>query len=209
LLVGFFFFGSGPMALGSGQEDEADDELVMEFIRYYKPKRSIKDKIEAIYVLKGADSVAAVEALTKAFSDKEIRVRRAVIDTVGTYRNPEVIQYLLDHFILNRKERKEDRLSCAVEALGLIGDPGVAEHLLEFYDRIKSWELKKTVAVALGRVKSEKGLPTLGKPKHQIRILIHPSSSLSLLNRFRSTAFPPAKGIGTRPCFDPVSLKLP
>jgi len=137
-----------------------DDELVMEFRRFYTPSRSSREKVEAIYVLKGADTIAAVDALTRAFDDKDLLVRQAVVDTIGTFKKQECAQFLIDRFILERRVKKH-RVYCAVECLGLMGNDCAAQPLLELFERARSWEEKSTIGVALGRLKSEKCIPAL------------------------------------------------
>ena len=143
------------------QEDEGDDELVDEFLRFYNPKRSTRERIEAIYVLKGSSTIAATKALTKAFDDKEIQVVQAAVETVGTFKDPDSVQFLIDQYITNKKEKKESRITAAVECLGLMGDDRAADALLDLFKRVKSWELKQAMGTALGRLKTERCLPSL------------------------------------------------
>lgn len=148
---------------GSAAQEAFDDELVKEFKRFYTPRRSVRERIEAIYVLKGADSVEATKALIKAFEDDAIQVRQAAVETVGTYKDPESVQFLIENYILNKRlSKKEELLTGVVESLGLMGDDAAAEPFLELYRRCKGWDLKRALAVAMGRLKSERCLPVLG-----------------------------------------------
>ena len=81
--------------VNSAAQEDFDDELVKEFKRFYSPQRSVRERIEAIYVLKGADSVEATRALTNAFDDDAIQVQQAAVETIGTFKDPESVQFLL------------------------------------------------------------------------------------------------------------------
>ncbi len=143
------------------QEESMDDELVKEFLRFYTPRRSVREKIEAIYVLKGANSLEATQALVRAFDDREIQIVQVAVETIGTFRDKESVQFLIEKYITNKKEKKEHRIAAAVECLGLMGDESAAEPLLELFKRVKSWEMKRAMGIALGQLKSDRCLPSL------------------------------------------------
>ena len=154
-----------PIGLASAapQDEAMDDELVQEFLRFFHPRRTVRERIEAIYVLKKNNTVTATRALVQAFDDKDLQVRRAAIDTIGTFtRDPASVQFLIENYVINKKEKKEQRIVSAVECLGLMGDVTAADHLLELFKRAKTWDLKRCIGEALGRMKAEQGLPALG-----------------------------------------------
>ncbi len=159
-ILGLAFFVLIPGLPAAGQEDGNED--VLEFKRFYSPRRSVREKIEAIYVLKGADVREAVEALSVAFDDEEYQVRQAAIETIGTYRNPDCANWLLETYVANKREKKINRLICAAESLGYMEAVAAVEPLLELYSRNRrEWDLRKAIASALGHIKSEKGVPLL------------------------------------------------
>jgi len=198
LFILFFIFVSfTSLQLSIAQEetdDGADEELVMEFKRFYHPRRSVREKIEAVYVLKDANSLIATQALVEAFDDKAVQVRQAAVDTIGSFKtDPESVQFLIDQFLLNKRERGEQRIACAIESLGLMGNESAAEHLLELYPRVKSWDLKRCIGMSLGRLKSEKGLPVLGfmiKDKDPT-LKVVALDALALINKPDSHMSPP------------------
>lgn len=156
LLVLLFF--SGDLARGG---DEGDDELVMEFNRFYSRDRSVRERMEAIYVLKGVNTLEATRALVRAFDDDAFQVRVAAIETMGSYRDPDSITFLVEKYIANKREKKVHRLACAAEILGYMKAEAAIEPLGELFRKTRDWELKRAIAGALGGIGSEKGVPVL------------------------------------------------
>jgi len=157
LVVSLFFLYAGPVFGG----DEGDNEIVKEFKDYFKKGRSVAERIEAILVLKDVNSLAATEALTIAFDDEDFKVREAAIATISTYSDAASARYLIDSYILNKREKKHSRLACAAEALGGMGINSAVAPLGELFKRARDWELKRAIGTALGRIKSPESLPVL------------------------------------------------
>ncbi|MFH2001043.1 MAG: HEAT repeat domain-containing protein, partial [Planctomycetota bacterium] len=151
----------------AGSQDAEPDALVQEFNRFYRSQRPVQERIEAIYVLKNADPFQAVQALCKAFDDLEEKVREVVIETIGSFRDPRCVSYLVENYITNRKEKKLQRIVCAVRALGLIGDESALEPMLLLWRRMKHSDFKMAMGLALGNLKSEKALPILYELLHE------------------------------------------
>jgi hypothetical protein len=149
--------------LAPARQAAEQDELVKEFKRFYHPRRSPEEKIEAIYVLKEADPLQATEVLVRAFDEQESRVKKVVIETIGSFKDARVVLYLIEKYITNKRERKKHRIATAIECLGLIGDDRALDPMLSLYRRMKAWEVRKAMAEALGRFKSVKGLPLLAE----------------------------------------------
>lgn len=137
------------------------DELVKEFYRFYKPRRDIEEKIAAIRVLENSDPMQATQALVKAFDDPDEAVRNAAVETIGTFRDPACVAFLIENYIVNRKERKLNRILCAVKALGLIGDESAVDSMLLLWRRMKHKDFKKAIGMSLGHLKTERSLPIM------------------------------------------------
>ncbi len=142
-------------------QNEGDDELVMEFKRFYTPDRSVRERMEAIYVLKGVNTVEATGALVEAFDDDAFQVRLAAVETIGSYTDPASITFLIERYIANKREKKIHRLACAADALGLMKAEPAIEPLGLLFRKTRDWELKRAIAAALGAIGSEKGVPVL------------------------------------------------
>jgi HEAT repeat protein len=142
-------------------DEEADEELVLEFKEFYGRNRSVRERIEAVMVLNGVDSLAATMALSVVFDDEDFTVRQAAIESIGSFEGADSANFLIETFITNKREKKIFRKASAAEALGLMGVELAVPPLVEMFKKTKEWELKRSVAVALGRIRSEEGIPVL------------------------------------------------
>ncbi len=140
---------------------EGDDELVMEFKRFYSKDRSVRERIEAILVLDGVNTVEATKTLSEVFDDEDFKVRQAAIETIGSYDGPGSAQFLIETFLTNKREKNAQRKACAAETLGLMGSVAAVGPLAETFRRTKDWDLKRAIATALGGIKAEEGIPVL------------------------------------------------
>jgi len=140
---------------------DGDDELVMEFKRFYSKDRSVRERIEAILVLDGVNTLEATKVLSEVFDDDDFKVRQAAIDTIGSYDGLGSSQFLIETFLTNKREKNVRRKACAAEALGMMGASAAVVPLTETFKRTKDWELKRAIATALGGIKAEEGIPVL------------------------------------------------
>ena len=101
--------------LAPARQAAEQDELVKEFKHFYHPKRSPEEKIEAIYVLKEADPLQATKVLVKAFDEQESRVKKVVVETIGSFKDARVVLFLIEKYITNKRERKKHRIATAIE----------------------------------------------------------------------------------------------
>jgi len=160
----FLFFGgllsaAEPPPLSTAQE--GDDELVMEFKRFYSKDRSVRERIEAILVLDGVNTLEATKVLSEVFDDDDFKVRQAAIDTIGSYDGLGSSQFLIETFLTNKREKNVQRKACAAEALGMMGAVAAVGPLAEAFKKTKDWDLKRAIATALGSIKAEEGIPVL------------------------------------------------
>lgn len=149
---------SGAPARGG---DEGDEEIVLEFKRYYNPRLTVSERIEAVLVLKDVNTLSATKALAEVFDDPDFKVRENAVATIGTYDDPASAQFLIETYITNKREKKTQRLACAAEALGNMGAVAAVEPLAMMFKRVKDWELKRAIAAALGGIKAPEGVGVL------------------------------------------------
>lgn len=133
--------------------DEATDEMIAEFQRFYRGKASVAEKIEAIHVLDRSDSVAAVEALVECFDDKDYSVRQTAVEVLGSYRRPECAQYLIDQIVTNRRMKNGLHKIVAIEALAMMGHDIAVEPIAELLGA-KEKEMQRSAALALGKLRA-------------------------------------------------------
>lgn len=182
---------------------EEDTELVDEFKRYFKRDRSPREKIEAIYVLRDTDTLVATQALVRVFDTDEAGVRDAALETIGSYRNPESVNFLIEKYLLNKKEKKEHRIICAVECLGRMENPLAVDPILEVYRKARSWEMKRALGTALGNLKSEQALyaiAELAKDKDPTLRVIALEAMAKVGNAEASVLPPDAEGMDEERC---------
>jgi hypothetical protein len=135
--------------LQQGVKDPTEDQI-LDFKKFYKPTRTVHERVEAIHVLDKLDRVSAAELLIDATQDPQFPVRQAALEVLGSYKSNEVKE-LLRKVAGEEKGGKPGRRAGALEALGRIGDPAatpIAVKCLEAGD----FELKRAAATALGKI---------------------------------------------------------
>ena len=74
--------------LSQAAKDPTEDQI-LDFKKYYKPSRSVHERVEAIHVLDKLDRVSAAELLLDATQDPQFPVRQAALEVLGGYRSSE------------------------------------------------------------------------------------------------------------------------
>lgn len=141
-------------------KDPVSDQI-LEFKKYYKPSRTVHEKVEAIHVLDKLDKASAAELLLEAALDPQFPVRQAAFDVLGGYRSAEVTE-LLRKVAGEEKGAKAGRRAAAIEALGRIGDANALPILVKALEA-SDFELKRASAVALGRIGAPAAVAPLAK----------------------------------------------
>jgi len=135
--------------LSQAAKDPTEDQI-LDFKKYYKPSRSVHERVEAIHVLDKLDRVSAAELLLDATQDPQFPVRQAALEVLGGYKSSEVKE-LLRKVAGEEKGGKPGRRAAALEALGRIGDPAAAPIAVKCLEA-SDFELKRASATALGRI---------------------------------------------------------
>jgi Mg-chelatase subunit ChlD len=141
-------------------KDPISDQI-LEFKKYYKPTRTVHEKVEAIHVLDKLDKVSATELLLDASMDPQFPVRQAAFEVLGAYKSPEVTE-LLRKVAGEEKGAKSGRRCGAIEALGRIGDTSAVPILVTALEK-GDFELKRSSAVALGRIRAPEAVAPLAR----------------------------------------------
>ena len=141
-------------------KDPISDQI-LEFKKYYKPQRTVHEKVEAIHVLDKLDKASAAELLLEATADPQFPVRQAAFEVLGGYRSAEVTEFLR-RVAGEEKGAKPGRRAGAFEALGRIGDAGAAPILIKALEA-SDFEMKRAAAVALGRIGAPAAVAPLAK----------------------------------------------
>lgn len=78
--------------LGGGflaaQDDEAKLEALKEFRKYFPTYREVAQQREAVFALKGQETVDAAQELVRLLEHRVPEVREAVLEVLGTYSDP-------------------------------------------------------------------------------------------------------------------------
>jgi hypothetical protein len=135
--------------LSQAAKDPTEDQI-LDFKKYYKPSRSVHERVEAIHVLDKLDRVSAAELLLDATQDPQFPVRQAALEVLGGYKSGEVKE-LLRKAAGEEKGGKPGRRAGALEALGRIADPAAAPIAVKCLAS-SDFELKRAAATALGRI---------------------------------------------------------
>jgi hypothetical protein len=138
------------VAVLSQAAKDPTEEQILDFKKYYKPSRSVHERVEAIHVLDKLDRVSAAELLLDATQDPQFPVRQAALEVLGGYKSSEV-KDLLRKVAGEEKGGKPGRRAAALEALGRIGDPAAAPIAVKGLEA-SDFELKRASATALGRI---------------------------------------------------------
>lgn len=145
-----------------GPTDEVMNEQIAEFNRFYNSRASVAEKIEAIHVLGGADSPAAVEALVACFDDEDFSVRQTAIEVLGGYRAVECAQWLIDNIVANRRLRDTEKKVVAVEAISSMGHEVAIQPIIDLLDQEKRDDaVKRACLRALGRLQAKSAAPVV------------------------------------------------
>ncbi len=144
--------------LSQAAKDPTEDQI-LDFKKYYKPSRSVHERVEAIHVLDKLDRVSAAELLLDATQDPQFPVRQAALEVLGGYKSSEVKE-LLRKVAGEEKGGKPGRRAAALEALGRIGDPAAAPIAVKCLEA-SDFELKRASATALGRIGAAEAVAAL------------------------------------------------
>jgi len=141
-------------------KDPISDQI-LEFKKYYKPQRTVHEKVEAIHVLDKLDRASAAELLLDATVDPQFPVRQAAFDVLGGYKSAEVTGFLRK-VAGEEKGGKPARRAGAFEALGRIRDASALPILVKGLEA-SDFEMKRSAAVALGRIGAPDAVAPLAK----------------------------------------------
>lgn len=147
------------LLLQAAKDPVADQ--ILEFKKYYKPSRTVHEKVEAIHVLDKLDKASAAELLLDAALDPQFPVRQAAFEVLGGYRSAEVTE-LLRKVAGEEKGAKAGRRAGAIEALGRIGDKAALPIVVKALES-SDFEMKRASAVALGRIGDPGAVAPLAK----------------------------------------------
>jgi len=126
------------------------DEQIKEFTKYYKPSRTVHEKVEAIHVLDKLDRASAADLLLSATADPQFPVRQAAFDVLAGYHSDEVKE-LLRGVAADEKGNRNGRRAGAIEALGRIGDTSATTIVIAALD-VADFDLKRAAIFSLGRL---------------------------------------------------------
>ena len=139
----------------------ADDSLVAEFRSFYGKDRSERERVEAVRVLEGVDSLAAAKALLPVLEDESFAVRRAAVEVLGANAGEGVGPWLVEDVLTSRKhKRKKELRAAAAEALGLGRHAEALEPLLELLED-RDEGLRLAGVRALGHLGDARACPAL------------------------------------------------
>ena len=136
---------------------DAIDEQIEEFEKYYHPRRSTAEKIEAIRVLEKCDRVSAATALLTAADDPLHPVRETVVDVLGEYRSGPVREYLTEVAVAKGNSFVR---AVALEALGRAYSRQAIPEILPLLQE-RDFEVLRAAIVALGDLQAFEAIPPL------------------------------------------------
>ncbi len=138
------------------QDDEVKLEAVQTFKRYFRTYKEVEQKVEAVQTLKGNECAPACAALVPLLDHKEEPVRRAVMEVLCTYHQPETFAAIVEQL---PKMKQQDRRALFIEVLGRAGIQSVLPvlHEIALQDKRATAPVKWKIAEAMGLLKDKEG----------------------------------------------------
>lgn len=170
------------LAICAWLPQDAVDEQIKEFEKYYKKRLSRDEKVEAIHVLEDCDRPRAAELLLKAAGDDSSAVRQAAVKVLSGYLHSDVRDYLVEVAGASAKTASGAR-SAAIEALGNIGSGAAIDVLMEnLSDR--DFEVKRCSLVALGKMRALQAVDAIIAVLEDKDVALH-TAALDSLGRMK------------------------
>lgn len=138
---------------------DAAEEQIAEFKKFYRPTRTTHEKVEAIWVLDGLDRESAADLLLEACGDEQFPVREAALQVLSGFRS-EPVRTLLRAEARSEGGTKNGRRSGAIQTLGLLRDVESVPTLIANLEH-KDFEVRRASIVALGRIGAEAAIDPL------------------------------------------------
>jgi HEAT repeat protein len=141
-------------------KDPAQDQID-EFKKFYRPNRTVHEKVEAIHVLEKLDRPDATELLLTACGDPQFPVREAALQVLATYSS-DPVRELLRKVAADDKGNKNGRRSGAIQTLGALHDATAVDALVKALT-VKEFEVERAAVVALGRIGDARAVEPVAK----------------------------------------------
>lgn len=147
------------LAPATAQSDAAR-EAAREFRRFFRSFKETSQKVEAIYTLKGQESVEAADELVALLDHKEAEIGAAAMSVLTSYRETATFQGLIDTLA---DLKKQERRALLIEVLGKAKIAAALPVLVEIalHDRKATTQVKYAVARAVGDIGSTEGVDEL------------------------------------------------
>lgn len=134
-----------------------DDELVIEFKKYFRTYKDSATRVEAILALQDHDKPAVVEALLPALKMEDRDVVRAAVRVLARQKSEASSAALYAELATNKDEFVRSGLLQAIEEGKLKGDPAALQTLLTD----KSWDVRRRAILALGATGARDSVPSI------------------------------------------------
>jgi len=112
-------------------------------------KRPLKERFRALFSLKNANGLAAINCISAGFSDSSALLKHELAYCLGQMKNPVALPILIS--VLNDSNQEPIVRHEAAEALGAIGDPSIHD-ILKKYENDQTREVAETCQLALERL---------------------------------------------------------